>query len=407
MSSFQRGTSDLYGGIDTLGKVMMVKYLMKSQKASKEVAAAQAEKFLLDDSNPLPSVKYLRKTAFGAPFISYPSFVAPILIETIIKRPWKFAPFILLAEYMKQSFKEEQDISDEEYEAVMGTLSEYLRKRANVSGKGMFFDFSLVPESVLPLPNKDALGRAAIGDVGYFYPWGMFTEVFRLLNPFKDEGSEISKAMHTVGLMGAPLLNMAVTSLTGRDPFTDKQIHDELATPAQKYAGWFNYMFNLTLPPMFHGISPIGGAYSPIGANPNAGGFGAVTRLYEAYSNTVGREGEPKFTKAQAWARMFGLNITPIAPFEARAKQVYFEVQKIKKLKRGISQKVEKALRAHYSKEEIEGIVKYEVEIINGLIEKLNKKVSKKLPASLKRSKMDLMRSREKYLKYLKTMKAG
>ena len=36
-----------------------------------------------------------------------------------------------------------------------------------------------------------------------------------------------------------------------------------------------------------------------------------------------------------------------------------------------------------------------------------DKRISKKLPASLKRSKMDLMRSREKYLKYLKTMKAG
>ena len=156
---------------------------------------------------------------------------------------------------------------------------------------------------------------------------------------------------------------------------------------------------------MFHGISPIGGAYSPIGANPNAGGFGAVTRLYEAYSDKVGREGEPKFTKAQAWARMFGLNITPIAPFEARAKQVYFEVQKIRKLKRGISQKVEKALQAHYTKKGIEDIIKYEVGIINRLVEKLNKKIKKKLPASLKRSKMDLMRSREKYLKYIKSIK--
>ena len=177
-------------------------------------------------------------------------------------------------------------------------------------------------------------------DVGYFYPFGMFSEVFRQLNPFKEGGSEVTGAMHTLGLMGSPLLNIAVTSLTGRDPFTDRQIHDELATPAQKYSAWFNYGFNLTLPPMFHGISPIGGAYSPVGANPNAGGFGAITRLYEAYSDKVGREGEPKFTKAQALARMVGLNITPIAPFEARAKQVYFESQKIKKLQRGISQEV-------------------------------------------------------------------
>ena len=401
-SSFQRGTSDLYGGIDTLGKVMMVKYLMKSKGASKEVAASQAEKYLFDYSNPLPSVKYLRKSAFGAPFISYPSFVAPVLIETIVKRPWKFAPYILFAEYMKESFKGEQDISDEEYQAVMSTLSEYLHKRANEKG-----DLSLIPESVLPLANKDALNRAQIVDVGYFYPFGMFSEVFRQLNPFKEGGSEITGAMHTLGLMGSPLLNIAVTSLTGRDPFTDRQIHDELATPEQKYASWFNYAFNLTLPPMFHGISPVGGAHSPVGSNPNAGGFGAITRLYEAYSDKVGREGEPKFTKAQAWARMVGLNITPIAPFEARAKQVYFEAQKIKKLQRGINQKVGKAIQAKYTKNKIDELVKGEIETINRLVKNLNKRISKKLPASLKRSRMDLLKSREKHLKYLKTLKAS
>jgi hypothetical protein len=407
---FQRGTSDVYGGIDTLGKVMMVKYLMDSKGASKEVAAAQAEKYLFDYSNPLPSVKYLRKSAFGAPFLSYPSFVAPVLIETIIKRPWKFAPYIYMGYLIKNMFKEEQDISDEEYEAVMGTLSDYLRKRANEKA-----DLSLIPESVLPLPHKDALGRAQVVDIGYYFPWGMFTEVFRQLNPFSEDGSQITGAMHSVGLMGAPLLNIAVTSLTGRDPFTDRQIHDEFATAGEKYASWFNYAFNLTLPPMFHGLSPVGstdGFPTPFGTisamkNPDAGGFGALKRLHEAYSNAVGREGEPKFTEAQAWLRMVGLNITPLAPFEARGKQVRYEVQKIKGLQRALKIKYQKGLQAQYSKKELNNLVKNEVERINRLVEKLNKRVSKKLPASLKRSKMDILRSREKYLRYLKAQKAG
>ena len=85
---------------------------------SMDEAAAEAEKWLFDYSNPLPSVKYLRKSAFGAPFLSYPSFVAPLLIETILTRPWKFIPHILFGEAMIMGFKSVYDISDEEFDAL-------------------------------------------------------------------------------------------------------------------------------------------------------------------------------------------------------------------------------------------------------------------------------------------------
>ena len=402
----QRKTSDLYGGIDTLGKVMMLKYL-KEKGMSDSNAAMSAEKWLFDYSNPLPSVKYLRKSAFGAPFLSYPSFVAPLLIETIIKRPWKFAPYIILAEYMKNSFKEANDIDDEQYSAVMGTLSKYLRDRANLKG-----DLSLIPESVLPLPvifgmdfTKDSLGRGQIADAGYFFPWGMFAEVWRELDPTKDEGSQITDAFHTVGLLSSPLVNLSTTALTHRDPFTDREIYDEFASTGEKYSAWINYAFNLTMPPMFHGLSPVGGANYGWWKNTGAGGFGALTRLYESYSGKVGREGEPKFTSGQAIARMFGFNITPIAPFEARAKNVYFEVQKIKKLQRQIAYKYRKGMEARYNKEELKELLTDEIGKLNNLIKRLNERVSKKLPESLKRSEKERLRAMEDQLKYMRSLK--
>ena len=366
-----------------------------------------AEKWLFDNSNPLPSVKYLRKSAFGAPFLSYPSFVAPLLIETIIKRPWKFAPYIILAEYMKNSFKEANDIDDEQYSAVMGTLSKYLRDRANLKG-----DLSLIPESVLPLPvifgmdfTKDSLGRGQIADAGYFFPWGMFAEVWRELDPTKDEGSQITDAFHTVGLLSSPLVNLSTTALTHRDPFTDREIYDEFASTGEKYSAWINYAFNLTMPPMFHGLSPVGGANYGWWKNTGAGGFGALTRLYESYSGKVGREGEPKFTSGQAIARMFGFNITPIAPFEARAKNVYFEVQKIKKLQRQIAYKYRKGMEARYNKEELKELLTDEIGKLNNLIKRLNERVSKKLPESLKRSEKERLRAMEDQLKYMRSLK--
>jgi len=156
----QKPSSDLYGGIDTLGKVMMMKYLhgdhvrnpktgksfnekfgwMPFQESKKpkweganrlysmDEAAAEAEKWLFDYSNPLPSVKYLRKSAFGAPFLSYPSFVAPLIIETILTRPWKFIPHILFGEAMVEGFKSIYDIDDEEYDAVVDETNDYIKK---------------------------------------------------------------------------------------------------------------------------------------------------------------------------------------------------------------------------------------------------------------------------------------
>ena len=159
------------------------------------------------------------------------------------------------------------------------------------------------------------------------------------------------------------------------------------------------------MPPMFHGLSPVGGANYGWWKNTGAGGFGALTRLYESYSGKVWREGEPKFTPAQAVARMFGMNVTPIAPFEARAKNVYFEVQKIKKLQRQIAYKYRKGMEARYTKEELKDLLTGEIEKLNNLVKKLNERVGKRLPQSLKRSEKERLRAMEDQLKYMRSLK--
>ena len=62
----QGKTSDLYGGIDTLGKVMMLTHLNK-KGYSDDRAAMEAEKWLFDYSNPLPSVKSVSYTNLTLP----------------------------------------------------------------------------------------------------------------------------------------------------------------------------------------------------------------------------------------------------------------------------------------------------------------------------------------------------
>jgi len=395
----QRPTSDLYGGIDTLGKVMMLTHL-KRKGFSDDRAAMEAEKWLFDYSNPLPSVKYLRKSAFGAPFLSYPSFVAPLMIETIIKRPWKLAPYFIFGELMTALFKEQQDIDDEEWQATLETLPPYLKNKA-VGGS---ITDKLFPKSVIPLVwptswggSLDKLGRAQPVDVGYLQPWGMFAEVMRELDPTKKGGWSPADATHSVGLLGAPILNIATTMLTNRDPFSDREIFDEFATQGEKAAAWFHYMWNLTMPPMMHGLT----------AGPGQG-FGAIRRLIDAYDDTVvTKDGEPKFTEGQAIARMFGMNVTPIAPWEARQKIAYFEYQKIQRLTRKIAHDYRIGLQNGLSKKELEEVTKINVDKANALIKDLKEMLAKPLPKSLKRSKLQKLKAREKFLKRVKQLKAG
>jgi len=387
----QRATSDLYGGIDTLGKVMMLTHL-KRKGWSDDRAAMEAEKWLFDYSNPLPSVKYLRKSAFGAPFLSYPSFVAPLLLETIIKRPWKFAPYFLFGEAAAMLFKDQQDVDDEEYNAMLNEMPKYLKNKAV---GGAITDW-LFPKAIIPLPWLDRNQRAQPVDIGYLQPWGMFAEVARELDPSKEEGWQPADAMHSVGLLGAPILNIATTMLTNRDPFSDREIFDEFATQGEKSAAWFHYMWNLTMPPMLHGLT----------AGPGEG-FGAVRRLWDAFEGKVTIEGEPRFTMFQAITRMFGINITPIAPHEARAKNVFFEMQKIQRLKRKVSHDYRDGVFKGLSKKELQEHVQENADKLNKLIKKLKERVKKPLPKSLKRTKAQKLKVREKFLRDLKRLRAG
>ena len=317
-------TSDTYGGIDTLGKMMILKHSLDKNKikikdlkeygdpGSKEREALDdiaynAEKWLFDYSNVLPSVKYLRNVPFGAPFASFTSFVAPLMLETAITKPWKFLPYYALGYAMKELFKDEFELDDEQYEGLKVSMSDYLREKAYGS---------IFPTAVIPFPFLDANKRIQFMDVSYLYPWGMFSEMAGEIGQ-----GDIGDAVKTAGLLGSPGLNIASAIMTGIDPFTRKQIVDETGTNEEKAADLIWYAWNLSAPPMLHGIWQGPGE-----------GYGAVKRLKDAFTGALAKDGEAKFTKGQAVGRMFGMNITPIAVPEGRNKHLRWEYSKHNKL---------------------------------------------------------------------------
>ena len=381
----QDWTSDTYGGIDSLGKMMMVKNAMNEaglkvkdlkDYSPKEMAklddiALNAEKWLFDYSNPLPSVKWLRRAPFGAPFISFTSFVAPLMLETAITKPWKFLPYYALGFAAKEFFKETQDLDEEQYEGLKVSMSEYLREKAYTS---------VFPSGVVPWPFLDENGRVVFQDISYLFPWGMFSEM----------GGEVAEgkyfdAMKTAGLMGGPTLNVASAILTGIDPFTRQPIVDSTGTFAEQGADVMWYAFNLTMPPMFHGI----------GQGPNQG-YGAIKRLTEAYTGQLTKDGEARFTKSQAWLRMFGQNVTPIAVPEGRNKQLRYEYSRLKKLERLAKRDLKNSIIMQESQEDIqEKLEAYKEKIL-----KARKELMKKVQISA--PPVTLLRQREEALKKMR-----
>ena len=390
-NKFRDWTSDKYGSIDALGKTMMLKHQLDSKKIKPkdlkaystiemeqvDSAALQAEKFLFDYSNPLPSVKYLRSAVVGAPFLSFYSFALPIMIETAITKPWKFIPYYALGFAMKEMFKENNDLDEEQYEGLKVGLSEYLREKAQKS---------VFPIGVVPLPWIDDSGRVQFMDLSYLYPWGTFAEMASEI-----QSAQPFDAIKTAGLLGGPLLNMASTAMTGIDPFTRESIVNEFSlSPTEQGADVLGYFWNLTAPPMLHGLGPGHGQ-----------GFGAVKRLMESMTGQLTKEGEARFTKPQAIARMFGMNLTPLAVPEGRNKMLRYEYSRVQKLQREMKRRFRDMKIMQESDEDIKEAMEEYVEKLTEMSNDFMKKVRASTPP------IKLLKEREKALRKMREDRAA
>jgi hypothetical protein len=290
------------------------------------------------------------------------------MLETAITKPWKFLPYYALGYAMKELFKDEFELDDEQYEGLKVSMSDYLREKAYGS---------IFPTAVIPFPFLDANKRIQFMDVSYLYPWGMFSEMAGEIGQ-----GDIGDAVKTAGLLGSPGLNIASAIMTGIDPFTRKQIVDETGTNAEKAADLIWYAWNLSAPPMLHGIWQGPGE-----------GYGAVKRLKDAFTGALAKDGEAKFTKGQAVGRMFGMNITPIAVPEGRNKHLRWEYSKHNKL-------------VYKAKREISNMLMMQMDM--GEIKKEGKKWGEKILKSQEEFRekvristppITLLREREKFLR--------
>ncbi len=274
-------TGDLYQFSETMFKTASIIDSMAKGKSAED-AALQAQNALYDYSLVSPSVRYLRNAPLGAPFITFMSKSLPMLVDTALHHPIRFAPYVALPYIMAGLLADQWDLTDEDVKSLQTNLPKWLREKGHA----------------YILPTKDDAGRWQAVDLGYFFPWTTFSDIGTKLAQGK-----LGEAITTAGILGSPVISIATAIQTGVDPFTDKPIFDPHDPPSYQAAAIFKYAWSQAMPTFLTDV-------------------GAAGKIIDAAGGRVDKYGQPTVTTTQAVARLFGVNLYPINPDLTRAQNL-------------------------------------------------------------------------------------
>jgi hypothetical protein len=334
-----KGPAKLYALNDTLFKVATIMHeLEQNKKLNQNVspeektqrianAVIKANRYFLDYSDVHSWVKSVRNSPIGMPFITYQYKVAPIMIETLLKEPWKFAPYLSLYIALPLATMAMQDINDDDVDKLRKAMSKYLRDNP----------------SVLPLPIKDSQNRWQFMDVGYLFPWSMFTNLAAAAYKVGTEG-DLQGLIRATNTLSSPVLTIPAALLGNVDTFTGKQIVNEYDTPRDKVMSMIGYTWGQIAPTFLSGYGAVGKI--------------AMDQVMRS-GQGLDRNGEPTQTMGQLGASLVGFNIYPVDPVYQRMKnlsQMEYELGKIEARMsyamndRGISADQRRAIKEDYTR---------------------------------------------------------
>ena len=309
MSAVSEGATDAYQFSETLFKFMH--YIHEIEKAGpnptsrqKSNAVNAAHDTLFDYSLVNPNVRYIRNAPIGIPFITYYYKALPKLIETAVKTPWRFLPYVAMAYAIPMATMAAFDIDEDELEKLRKSMAEYIRDNG----------------SLYILPMRDSKGNIEFIDVGRFFPFSTFSDP--LITAFKygeyyKGAKELAKS--TV-IPNGPLINAIAALSTGVDPFTEKKIYNEFDTPKAQALSILSYVWNQAMPPAIN-----------VDLNNMDHSGGALPRIYNALfvdGTGVDKRGLPKPETLESMMRLFGANITPLdAQKQAANNMLYMQNQ--------------------------------------------------------------------------------
>lgn len=281
-----------YQFTELLGKTVKIMDEM-AKGVSEADAVLAAQKTLFDYSLIPPSVRYLRNAPVGMPFITFYYKVLPNLLETAIRNPERFLPYVAVPYAYHAMLAKYQGVTKEDFDALKKTLPEYLRDRGDA----------------LIMPVKDDAGRWQAFDFSYFLPWSMFK------GAIKDAADgDVQRFFVDTGILGGPLPQLITAVLANKDPFTNREIHSPYDPPATQAADMMMYLWRMSMPTWLTDI-------------------GFAGRMKQALDKDVNKYGDPKITMTQAALRLVGMNVYPVDAQKSRyqnIKNMKYELQQIK-----------------------------------------------------------------------------
>lgn len=224
-----RKLASYYGKIDDVTK--FAKYLEQVERgATPQKAAMEAQKWGMDYSLASRSVKTARRHII--PFGTYQYKILPLLAETIVERPHVIAKYALLPAAVIAYTRSKYNISDDDWKKLKRELPTYMKEN----------------QSFLIMPFKDEKGNFKWVNMEYFFPWGNVVGTGRDVAQGK-----VGEAARDIGIGSNPWLAIASTFVrTGNptDPFTGREIYNDLDTGTEKTLKSMEYIYNLWSPSM-------------------------------------------------------------------------------------------------------------------------------------------------------------
>ncbi len=284
--------SNAYQKMEIVGKTAKIIDEM-SKGVDEATAALKAQETLFDYSLVPPSVRYLRNAPVGIPFMTYYYKVLPNLLETAIRYPERYIPYMAIPYGMHEVVKQYQGITSEDIELIKKSMPEWIRDNGNA----------------LILPIKDQNDKWQVLDFSYFLPYAMFTGMAK---DVKD--LELQEALSKSGVFGGPLPQTISAIQTNIDPFTKREIVNEYDPKSKQLADILLYAYRMAAPTWLTDI-------------------GFAGKLLQSINKDVNKFGDPKVTKTQAILRLVGTNIYPIDPQQSRATNIKFMRNEISRIK--------------------------------------------------------------------------
>jgi Inorganic Pyrophosphatase/Large polyvalent protein-associated domain 1/RadC-like JAB domain len=286
------GASDAYQFSEAWYKTAKIMHAMDSGMSEAE-AAIEAQKWLFDYSLVPKSVRYLRNLPYGMPFITFQYKVLPRLAEVAVLHPQRLIPWVALFAGWPLLWATIAGEDDDEYKRLQKALPPWLQERGHA----------------MILPWQDEDGRSQVLDMGYFMPWSMYTDIVGDL-----ARGELGEAVQTTGIFSGPVNSVAIAMMTGKDPFTKRDIMDPGDPLGRQFAAATNYAWDMMMPP----IVSSRGLVSPMGLVDQEYGGKAV----QAITGRTNKYGDPTATGSQAGLYPFGLNVYSIEPQHSTAQNV-------------------------------------------------------------------------------------